>query len=175
MSAAPAMDSDPGPPSPAGDAPSAPPRATAAAGTLTAIWIKRAKLGPMDPAGRATLVAGRGLAGNADQGGRRQVTLIEAERWRETMAELGAALDPSTRRANLLIEGLPLGASRGRVLAVGPCRLRIFGETRACERMERALPGLKETLNAGPDWRGGAFGEVIEGGEIAVGDPVAWV
>jgi MOSC domain-containing protein YiiM len=144
-------------------------------GRLAAIWIKRAKLGPMDPAARAALVAGRGLTGNADQGGRRQVTLIEAERWAEMMAELGAALDPSTRRANLLVAGLPLRDSRGRLLAVGPCRIRIFGETRACERMERALPGLKDAMNAGGDWRGGAYGEVVAGGEIAVGDPVAWV
>jgi hypothetical protein len=32
----------------------------------------------MDPATVATLVAGRGLVGNADQGRRRQVTVIEA-------------------------------------------------------------------------------------------------
>jgi len=145
------------------------------AGRLAAIWIKRAKLGPMDPAARATLVAGRGLVGNADQGRRRQVTLIEAERWVEMMAELGAALDPSTRRANLLVSGIPLRDSRGRVLGVGPCRVRIFGETRACERMERAHAGLQEAMNAGGDWRGGAFAEVVEGGEIAVGDPVSWL
>jgi MOSC domain-containing protein YiiM len=37
--------------------------------------------------------------------------------------------------------------------------------------MERARAGLKAAL--GPDWRGGVYGEVIEGGDIAVGDPVA--
>jgi MOSC domain-containing protein YiiM len=146
------------------------------AGTLAAIWIKRAKLGPMDPAPRATMVAGAGLIGNADQGGRRQVTLIEAERWSDALAEVGdPPLDPSTRRANLLVRGLPLRDSRGRLLSVGPCRLRIFGETRACERMEAAHAGLKEALNAGGDWRGGAFAEVEVGGEVAMGGPVAWV
>ena len=45
-------------------------------GHLRAIWIKRMKRGPMDPRETATLVPGRGLVGNANQGGRRQVTLI---------------------------------------------------------------------------------------------------
>ena len=46
-------------------------------GRLEAIWIKRAKRGVMDPVSRATLVADRGITGNANQGGRRQVTIIE--------------------------------------------------------------------------------------------------
>jgi hypothetical protein len=49
---------------------------------LERIWIKRMKLGPMDPAERATLVAGRGIVGNANQGGKRQVTIVSRERCR---------------------------------------------------------------------------------------------
>ena len=49
------------------------------AGSLAAIWMKRFKRGPMDAMLEGELVAGRGLAGNANQGGRRQVTLIEEE------------------------------------------------------------------------------------------------
>ncbi len=41
------------------------------AGTLEAIWLKRVRGGPMDPVASAELVAGRGLVGNANQGGRR--------------------------------------------------------------------------------------------------------
>ncbi|HZF13333.1 MAG TPA: MOSC domain-containing protein [Thermoanaerobaculia bacterium] len=141
-------------------------------GRLHAIFVKRAKRGPMDRAARATLVTGRGIVGNADQGRRRQVTILETERWAEATAELGATLDPAARRANLLIADLRLAGSRGRVLAIGPCRLRILGEVRPCERMDEALPGLRRTLD--PDWRGGAFAEVLEGGEIAVGDAVSW-
>ena len=140
--------------------------------TLEAIWIKRAHGGPMDPAAEARLVAGRGIAGNADQGRRRQVTIIEREVWESIMRDLGGALDPSARRANLMVSGLGLADSRGRILRVGECRIRIFGETRPCRSMDEALPGLAGALR--PDWGGGAFGEVLDDGSIRVGDRVAW-
>jgi MOSC domain-containing protein YiiM len=126
----------------------------------------------MDSVPTAVLVAGRGLQGNANIGGRRQVTLIELEVWQELMRTLGANLPSSTRRANLVVSGLPLRESRGRELRVGDTVLRIGGETKPCEQMEEALPGLRALMY--PDWRGGAFAEVIEGGPVHVGDPVEW-
>lgn len=139
---------------------------------LSAIWIKRGRGAPMDRRERAELVPGRGLVGNADQGGKRQVTLLSAEGWQDAVADLGVEVDPAVRRANLLLSGLPLAGIRDRVLRVGSCRLRVLGETRPCRQMEEAQPGLLQALAA--DWRGGSFGEVLTGGEIAVGDPVAW-
>ena len=143
------------------------------AGRLEAIWIKRAHRGPMDSVGRVTMVTGRGLVGNADQGRRRQVTLIARERWDELMRELGATVPASARRANLMISGLELARTRDRILRIGTVRLRIAGETRPCERMDEALPGLRRAMQA--DWGGGVFAEVLEGGEIAIGDEVEWV
>jgi MOSC domain-containing protein YiiM len=145
---------------------------TSAPGILDAIWIKRVKRGPMDAVPRAALAAGRGLSGNADQGGRRQVTLLEAEAWTTMMAELGGRLPPSARRANLLVRGVSLARTRGRVLRVGACRVRVFTEVTPCRRMEEALPGLQAAMR--PDWRGGVAAEVLDDGEIAVGDAVAW-
>ena len=142
-------------------------------GRLEAIWIKRARRGVMDPRLEAVLVAGRGLEGNADQGGRRQVTLIEKEMWERHMRAVAAALDPSARRANLMVSGVPLAGTRGRTLRMGACRIRILGETTPCERMEEAHPGLRDVMR--PDWGGGAFGEVLDDGIIRIGDAVEWV
>ncbi len=142
------------------------------AGSLDAIWIKRAHRGEMDRVPTATLVAGRGIIGNADQGRRRQVTIIEQEAWDEMMRELNSAVAPKARRANLLVSGLPLAQSRDRILRVGTCRIRIGGETRPCERMDEALPGLRAAMQV--DWGGGVFGQVLEGGEISVGDEVSY-
>lgn len=142
-------------------------------GRVEAIWLKRMKLGPMDPVERATLKANRGLVGNANQGGKRQVTLIEQEMWQVLMAQVGGSLAPSARRANLMLSGIRLADSRRRILRIGPCRLRIYGEAKPCERMEAAWPGLRAAM--ADNWAGGAFGEVLDDGEIAVGDVVEWL
>jgi MOSC domain-containing protein YiiM len=139
-------------------------------GELRAIWIKRAKLGPMDAVKEAELITARGIVGNANQGGRRQVTIIEEEIWQNLMNDLRGQLSPAARRANLLVRGITLANSRGRLLRIGDCRIRILGETRPCERMDEAMPGLREALK--PNWGGGAFGEVLNDGRIAVGDNV---
>ena len=139
---------------------------------LVAIFIKRARGGRMDAHLAAVLEPGRGLVGNADRGGRRQVTLLSEARWHELMAEVGASLGPEARRANLVISAIDLEDTRGRVLHVGPCRLRIGGETRPCEQMEEAASGLQKAMRE--RWGGGAFAEVLDGGPIAVGDAVGW-
>ena len=141
-------------------------------GKLEAIWLKRMKLGPMDPHQNATLKAGRGLVDNANQGGKRQATLMDTGRWARIEEAIGCSLDPSARRANLLVSGVSLAESRGRILQIGTSRLRIVGETRPCERMDEAFDGLRKVMQE--DWGGGAYAEVLDDGDIAVGDEVRW-
>lgn len=142
-------------------------------GKLDAIWVKRAHRGPMDAMLMARLVAGKGVADSADRSRTRQVTLIEREVWEALMQEAGANAHPSSRRANLMISGIALANSRGRLLKVGAVVLRIGGETKPCERMDEVVSGLRALMY--PDWRGGAFAQIVEGGEIAIGDAVEWI
>ncbi len=141
-------------------------------GRLEAIWTKRFQRGPMDTRQRVRTVAGHGLENNANQGGKRQVTILGADRWDEMCRELGEDVDPKLRRANLYVRGVDLRHSRGRVLRIGTCRVRIYGETRPCHLMDELYPGLQRALD--PDWRGGVYGEVLDDSEIAADDAVSW-
>ena len=99
---------------------------------LLNIWVKRVKRGPMDPRTHATLVAGRGIVGNVEQGGRRQVTIVSQAMLNRVTATLPTAPDPVVRRANLLVSDVDLANVRDRILRIGSVRIRILGETRPC-------------------------------------------
>jgi MOSC domain-containing protein YiiM len=124
----------------------------------------------MKPVESATLVANRGLLGSADQNGRRQVTIISEEHWQRVQETLGSAVDPALRRANLMVSGIDLVNSRGRLLRVGGGLIDIWGETRPCRLMDESFAGLQEALR--PDWGGGVFGVILEGSDVHVGDAV---
>lgn len=140
-------------------------------GRVEGLWVKRAHRGPMDPVDAVTLVEGEGIETDANRGrSRRQVTVIEKEIFDGIATEL-PDVEPHMRRANVLVSGVRLKESRGRVLRLGDVRLRILGETRPCERMDAQVHGLTKALD--PDWNGGVFGVVLDDGEIRVGDDAA--
>ena len=141
-------------------------------GRVERLWVKRAHRGAMDARDSIEFVAGRGVEGSADRGGRRQVTILEREVWDALKGELGSDAGPETRRANVLVSGIYLRASRGRVLRLGATRVRVAGEVKPCERMEEAVTGLRALMY--PEWRGGAFAQILDGGTVRVGDVVAW-
>jgi MOSC domain-containing protein YiiM len=141
-------------------------------GQIVAIWIKRAHSQPLDSVDEARLVEGRGLTGSADQGGWRQVTVIEEAAWKDAEEELGTEVDPSARRANVMVRGIDLEKSRGKRLRLGDCILNIRGENPPCRLMDTMQSGLQKALR--PHWRAGVFGEIVRGGTIRIGDGVAF-
>ncbi|RHW16343.1 MOSC domain-containing protein [Sphingomonas gilva] len=146
-------------------------------GRLAGIARHARSRGPIEVIDHVSVSLKGGLAGDFRGAvrpggkGKRQVSLIEAGDWAAAMAELGADLHWSVRRANLLVEGLDLPQTAGAVLAIGrDVRLEITVECDPCSRMEEIAPGLKAVLT--PDWRGGALARVLSGGDIAVGDEI---
>lgn len=139
-------------------------------GRLESIWIKRAHGGVMDAAERAQAVEGQGLKGDAHFGRGRQVTVIARETFERIRGELPSAR-PVMRRANLMVSGVALEGSRGRILSVGPVRILVRGETRPCNLMDEQCAGLRAALETG--WGGGVHGSVVRGGPLEVGDPVS--
>lgn len=122
---------------------------------------------------RAELVADRGLAGDyASQrmGGKRQVSLLQAEHLPVVAALVGArAIAPELLRRNLLIEGISVLAFRAALFRIGDTLLRGSGTCEPCSKMERNLgPGGYNAVRG----HGGIVAQVVRGGSIALGDSV---
>ncbi len=106
----------------------------------------------------------------------RQITVLAVEDWAAALLDLADLMGPlalpwTTRRANLLVEGVRLPRAKGGVLQVGPVVLEITGQTYPCQRMEAAHRGLLSAL--APQWRGGVTCRVREAGTLVRGDAVA--
>ena len=102
--------------------------------------------------------------------GDRQVTVMTKEGWEAACKDLGKILHWSTRRANILIEGLNLEESTGDILRIGSFYLEITGELFPGNRMDEECPGLKKSLT--PNWRGGVTCKILSEGIINENDLV---
>ena len=104
---------------------------------------------------------------------KRQITIMSLEAWQTAISELGAdalKLPWTTRRANLLVEGVRLPRARGGIVRIGAAEFEVWYPTQPCQRMEKAYPGLLKALH--PDWRGGIACAVRSGGFLRLGDDV---
>ena len=126
----------------------------------------------MEEVAAARITVESGVNGDArGKPGRRQATVISRRAWEAACTELGVAHLPwTTRRANLLVDGIDLCGKIGYDLRVGDAVLTISGQTRPCQVMEQAHPGLMAALR--PEWRGGVTCRVRRAGDVAVGSEV---
>ncbi len=143
------------------------PREGAAGHAVLRLWVRPRAGGPMEARDQLQLTAGQGVVGDHTYGRMRHVTIVFEDDWNAAGAELGRAVDPAGRRANVLVSG---GGGRhyvGRTLRLGDVRVEIKGITAPCPVMEQAAEGLRAALE--PDGRAGVWGRVLDDGELVPG------
>ncbi len=110
-----------------------------------------------------------GLSASASRpmGGKRQVTLIQAEHLPVIAVLAGLpGVTPELLRRNVVVSGLPLLALKDRRFRIGGVLLEGTGECHPCSRMEEALgPGGYNAVRG----HGGITARVLEGGMVEVG------
>ena len=153
-------------------------------GVVEAIYLRPARGVAALAVESAVAVVDRGLLGDriADRapttgGGRRQVTLIQAEhlpliaRWSGR-----AAVDAGSLRRNLVVSGLNLLSARSpfadqvlHVVIGETVALVVTGDCAPCSKMEELLgPGGYNAVRG----HGGVTARVVNGGPISIGDRV---
>lgn len=149
-------------------------------GRVAWIGVRPEHGAPMRVLEEAIAIAGRGLEGDrivlGPGGGKRQVTLIQAEHL-DVIARLigrgasGEAIAPALVRRNLVIAGINLRALERMRFAIGRggVVLEGTGPCEPCAKMDEALgEGAFQAMRG----HGGITARVVVGGPIALGDEV---
>jgi MOSC domain-containing protein YiiM len=151
-------------------------------GRLVAIYVAAAAGAPMQAHDRIDAVAGAGLRGDRYASGTgtysgfgrgpRDVTLVEREAIDAVRTEDGGidVREDQTRR-NLVTEGVALNHLVGRTFRVGSVRMRGVRLSEPCAYLEQ-LTGLLG-VRAALVHRGGLRAEILDDGELRVGDAIA--
>lgn len=140
------------------------------AGRVSDLAVKQSRRGPMRRLERVVLHRNFGLDGVVTRSGKRQVTLIEAEKWLVVQRELGVELAWYERRANVLTAGIQLAPLLGKRVRLGDAIIEILDELEPCARMHDIHPRLYDALV--PELRGGVYARIIENGAVSVGAPI---
>lgn len=139
-------------------------------GSVLAIALKTGHRQPMRLVDEASAEVGGGIEDVVQPSVKRGITLLSATQWQQTIDELGTDLPWTTRRANVLVECDTLAPLIGQTIYVGTIKMLVHKETVPCDLMDQQYLGLMAALV--PDCRGGVHGQVVEAGQVRVGDAI---
>jgi MOSC domain-containing protein YiiM len=113
---------------------------------------------------------GEGLEGDHFAGGKREVTLVQAEHLAVVAALLGRKeVAPALVRRNIVVSRINLLALKDRRFSIGTAVLEGNGPCAPCSRMEESLGQGGYNAMRG---HGGITARIVTGGRIGVGDEV---
>jgi MOSC domain-containing protein YiiM len=138
-------------------------------GRVEWIGVRRSHRGEVLIREEVNAIVDQGLEGDRYKaGGKRQVTLIQAEHLAVVAALTGRdRIEPQWLRRNIVVSGVNLYALRDRQFSVGGVLLEGTGTCDPCSRMEEALGSGGYNAMRG---HGGITARILRGGLIRVGD-----
>lgn len=142
------------------------------AGRVEWIGVRPARHAALVPLESVEALEAVGLRGDRyASGGKRQVTLIQAEHLGVLSSLVGRPVEPGELRRNILVSGINLWALRGARFRTGGALLEGTGPCDPCSRMEEALgPGGYNAMRG----HGGITARVLKGGWIRLGDALEY-
>lgn len=146
-------------------------------GRVERIGLAQRSGAPIESVPQVECEVGQGLQGDhhskSRPGGKRQVTLIQAEHLPVVAALCGKeSVSPDLLRRNIVVSGINLVSLKKFRFRIGGALLEGTGECAPCSLMETNLgPGGYQAMRG----HGGITARVLQGGMIRVGDPVVAV
>lgn len=135
------------------------------------LWVRPRTDAPLEERDHLAIETGKGVVGDHAHGRLRHVTIVFEDDFAAAARVLGRPVDPSARRANVLVSGGDGRRFVGRTIRLGGVTLEVKGLVAPCDAMDRAAQGLKDAL--APDGRAGIWGRVVEGAVLRPGDVLA--
>lgn len=151
-------------------------------GTVKGIYLSSEANGAMMAQSSAKLVAGRGIEGDRyffEEGTfskklagnpAREVTLMEAENVEAFNAQFGHCYEQQDFRRNIITQGIALNPLEGKEFFIGSVKLKGIKLCEPCAHLQQVLT---EDVLPGLLSKGGLRAQILEGGEIRVGDAVS--
>ncbi len=142
-------------------------------GRVLWLGLRAVRREPLVEVEAADLIPDIGVVGDryaGRPGGKRQVTLIQAEDLAAIAAALGrAGVSPLELRRNVLVSGINLNALKDRRFRLGEAELEATGDCHPCSRMEEILGTGGYNAVRG---RGGVTARVLQPGTVRLGDAI---